>query len=394
MQIQRRIRGAVCLSVHPQGCDEHVREQIAYVKSQPPPARGPRKVLIIGASTGYGLASRITTAFCSRADTVGVFFERPADDERTASAGWYNSAFFEEEARAEGLNAWSLNGDAFTEEVKRQTLELVAKRTGPVDLVIYSLAAPRRGQFTSSLRPISQPFTGKTVNFQTGQVYETTVPPATEEEIRGTVAVMGGEDWQLWITALRDAGLLARGAITLAYSYIGSPALAAIYRKGTIGMAKEHLEATARVMDDELAKAIGGRAIVAVNKAVVTLASAAIPFVPLYIALLYKVMKDRGSHEGCIEQMNRLFRERLYTGGPIPVDEAGRIRIDERELDPAVQEKVSELFAQVTTENLPQLSDFEGYRKELSRICGFESPGVNYTEDVDPRVRIPSLAQP
>ncbi|MGO9413392.1 MAG: enoyl-ACP reductase FabV [Spirochaetia bacterium] len=391
MRIERRIRGAVCLSVHPHGCEEHVREQVAYIRSRPAPAGGPRKVLIIGASTGYGLASRITAAFGNRADTVGVFFERPADDERTASAGWYNSAFFEEEARAEGLNAWSLNGDAFTDEVKKQTLELVAKRTGPVDLVIYSLAAPRRGQFTSSLRPISQPFTGKTVNFQTGQVYETTVPPATEEEIRGTVAVMGGEDWQLWITALREAGLLAPGAITLAYSYIGSPALAAIYRKGTIGMAKEHLEATARAMNGELEKAIGGRAIVAVNKAVVTLASAAIPFVPLYIALLYKVMKERGTHEGCIEQMNRLFRDRLYTGGPIPVDEAGRIRLDERELDPTVQEKVRELFAQVTTENLPQLSDFEGYRKELSRICGFDSPGVNYTEDVDPRVRIPSL---
>lgn len=390
MRIERRIRGAVCLSVHPHGCEEHVREQVAYIRSKAP-AGGPRKVLIIGASTGYGLASRITAAFGNRADTVGVFFERPADDERTASAGWYNSAFFEEEARAEGLNAWSLNGDAFTDEVKKQTLELVAKRTGPVDLVIYSLAAPRRGQFTSSLRPISQPFTGKTVNFQTGQVYETTVPPATEEEIRGTVAVMGGEDWQLWITALREAGLLAPGAITLAYSYIGSPALAAIYRKGTIGMAKEHLEATARAMNGELEKAIGGRAIVAVNKAVVTLASAAIPFVPLYIALLYKVMKERGTHEGCIEQMNRLFRDRLYTGGPIPVDEAGRIRLDERELDPTVQEKVRELFAQVTTENLPQLSDFEGYRKELSRICGFDSPGVNYTEDVDPRVRIPSL---
>ncbi len=391
MRIERRIRGAVCLSVHPHGCEEHVREQVAYIRSRPAPAGGPRKVLIIGASTGYGLASRITAAFGNRADTVGVFFERPADDERTASAGWYNSAFFEEEARAEGLNAWSLNGDAFTDEVKKQTLELVAKRTGPVDLVIYSLAAPRRGQFTSSLRPISQPFTGKTVNFQTGQVYETTVPPATEEEIRGTVAVMGGEDWQLWITALREAGLLAPGAITLAYSYIGSPALAAIYRKGTIGMAKEHLEATARAMNGELEKAIGGRAIVAVNKAVVTLASAAIPFVPLYIALLYKVMKERGTHEGCIEQMNRLFRDRLYTGGPIPVDEAGRIRLDERELDPTVQEKVRELFAQVTTENLPQLSVFEGYRKELSRICGFDSPGVNYTEDVDPRVRIPSL---
>jgi enoyl-[acyl-carrier protein] reductase/trans-2-enoyl-CoA reductase (NAD+) len=392
MRIERRIRGAVCLSVHPHGCEEHVREQVAYIKSQPALTRGPRKVLIIGASTGYGLASRITAAFGNRADTVGVFFERPADEERTASAGWYNSAFFEEEAKKDGLNAWSLNGDAFTEEMKKHTLELVARRMGPVDLVVYSLAAPRRGQFASSLRPISQPFTSKTVNFQTGQVYETTVPPAKEEEISGTVAVMGGEDWQLWITALREAGLLARGAVTVAYSYIGSPALAAIYRRGTIGMAKEHLEATARAMDAELQAAIGGRALVAVNKAVVTLASAAIPFVPLYIALLYKVMKDKGTHEGCIEQMSRLFRERLYTDGPIPVDEEGRIRLDERELDPAVQEKVRELFDQVTTENLPQLSDFDGYRKELSRICGFDAPGVDYAEDVDPRVRIRSLA--
>jgi enoyl-[acyl-carrier protein] reductase/trans-2-enoyl-CoA reductase (NAD+) len=367
-----------------------VQEQVAFIKSQPKPERGPRKVLIIGASTGYGLASRITAAFGNRADTIGVFYERPADEERTASAGWYNSAFFEEEARKEGLNAWSLNGDAFTDEVKRQTLELVSKRTGPVDLVIYSLAAPRRGNYTSSLRPIGKPFSGKNVNFQTGQVYETTVPPATEEEIQGTVAVIGGEDWLLWIEALRGAGLLGRGAITLAYSYIGSPALAAIYRKGTIGAAKEHLESTAREMDRDLS-AIGGRALVAVNKAVVTLASAAIPFVPLYIALLYKVMKDRGTHEGCIEQMNRLFRERLYAGGPIPVDDMGRIRLDERELDPAVQEQVKELFARVTTENLQQLSDFESYRKELSRICGFDSPGVNYTADVDPRVRIPSL---
>ena len=392
MRIERRIRGAVCLSVHPHGCEEHVREQVAYTRSLPAPKGGPKKVLIIGASTGYGLASRITASFGYRADTVGVFFERPADEERTASAGWYNSAFFEEEARKDGLNAWSLNGDAFTEEMKKRTLELVAKRTGPVDLVVYSLAAPRRGEFASSLRPISQPFTSKTVNFQTGQVYETTVPPAKEEEIRGTVAVMGGEDWQLWINALREAGLLARGAITMAYSYIGSPALAAIYRGGTIGMAKEHLEATARTMDAELKDALGGRAFVAVNKAVVTLASAAIPFVPLYIALLYKVMKDSGTHEGCIEQMNRLFRQRLYTDGPVPVDEEGRIRLDELELDPAVQEKVRDLFARVTTENLPQLSDFDGYRKELSRICGFDAPGVDYAEDVDPRVRIPSLA--
>ena len=369
-----------------------MREQVAFIKSQPAPAQGPRKVLIIGASTGYGLASRITATFGDHAETVGVFYERPADEERTASAGWYNSAFFEEEARKEGVGAWSLNGDAFTDEVKKQTLELVAKRTGPVDLVVYSLAAPRRGQFTSSLRPISQPFTSKTVNFQTGQVYETTVPPAKEEEIQGTIAVMGGEDWQLWVNALGDAGLLAPKATTVAYSYIGSPALAAIYRRGTIGMAKEHLEKTARTMDGELKASLGGRALVSVNKAVVTLASAAIPFVPLYIALLYKVMKDQGTHEGCIEQMHRLFRDRLYAGGPVPLDDEGRIRLDELELDLAVQEKVHKLFQEVTTENLPELSDFDGYRKELSRICGFDAPGVDYAEDVDPRVRIPSIA--
>ena len=390
MQIQRRIRGAVCLSVHPQGCDEYVREQISYIKSRPKPERGPRKVLIIGASTGYGLASRITAAFGNRADTVGVFYERPADEERTASAGWYNSAFFEEEAQKDGLNAWSLNGDAFTPEVKKQTLDLVRKRTGPVDLVIYSLAAPRRGEYISSLRPIGKSYSSLAVNFQTGQVYQSSVPPATEEEIRSTVAVMGGEDWRLWIDELRAANLLAPGGMTVAYSYIGPDMNTPIYRNGTIGKAKEHLEATAREMDVELRR-VGGRALVSVNKAVVTLASAAIPFVSLYIAVLYRVMKDMGTHEGCIEQMNRLFRDRLYTGGPIPVDEMGRIRLDERELDPAVQERVQKAMQQVTTETLSKLSDFDGYRKELARICGFDSPGVNYTEDVDPRVRIPSL---
>ncbi len=381
----------MCLTVHPQGCEEHVREQIAYVQSLPPAPRGPRKVLIIGASTGYGLATRIAAAFGNRADTVGVFFERPADDERTASAGWYNSAYFEEEARRAGLNAWSLNGDAFTDEMKTKTLDLLAGRTGPVDLVVYSLASPRRGPFTSTLRPIGKAYTNKTVNFQTGQVYETSVPPASEEETKATVAVMGGEDWRLWIEALRAAGLLARDAITVAYSYIGPPLNSVIYRDGTIGKAKEHLEATARQMDAELAPG-GVRAFVAVNKAVVTLASAAIPFVPLYIAILYKVMKERGTHEGCIEQMTRLLRDRLYTGGPVPVDDEGRIRLDERELDPEVQKRVQELWATATTENLAEISDFEGYRKELSRICGFDSPSVNYTADVDPRVTIPSLA--
>jgi enoyl-[acyl-carrier protein] reductase / trans-2-enoyl-CoA reductase (NAD+) len=390
MLIQRRIRGAVCLSVHPQGCEQHVREQVAFITSLPALPRGPRKALILGASTGYGLASRIAAAFGSRAETIGVFYERPSDEERTASAGWYNSAFFEEEARAAGLNAWSINGDAFSDQIKKQTVELVRARTGPVDLVVYSLAAPRRGPYTSALRPIGRPYTGKTVNVQSGEVYQTTVPAATEEDIRGTVAVMGGEDWQLWIDLLRREGLLAPGAITVAYSYIGPPLNSVIYREGTIGRAKEHLEATARSLDRELAST-GGRALVAVNKAVVTLASAAIPFVPLYIALLYKVMKDRGTHEGCIQQINRLFRDRLYTGGTIPVDEAGRIRLDELELDPDVQARVQQLWDEATTENLPKIADFEGYRNELSRICGFDSPGVDYGADVEQRVRIPSL---
>ena len=390
MHIERRIRGAVCLTVHPLGCEELVQEQIRFVLSRPPLERGPRKVLIIGASTGYGLATRIVAAFGARADTVGVFFERPADGDRTASAGWYNSAFFEEEARKAGLRAWSLNGDAFSDQIKVDTLDLLKRTTGPVDLVVYSLAAPRRGSHSSALRPIGRAYTNKTVNFQTGQVYETTVPPASEEEIRGTISVMGGEDWKLWIDALRAAGLLADGAMTVAYSYIGSSLTAPIYREGTIGMAKEHLEATARQLDAELTS-LGGRAFVAVNKAVVTLASSAIPFVPLYVGLLYRVMKDRGTHEGCIEQMDRLLRERLYLPGAIPVDEAGRIRLDERELEPAVQHVVEDSWRRVTTENLAQLADYEGCRRELSRICGFDFPQVNYTTEIDPNIGIPSL---
>ncbi len=390
MRIERRIRGAVCLSVHPHGCEELVQEQIASMRSRPRLARGPRKALILGASTGYGLATRIAASYGAGAETVGVFYERPADEERTASAGWYNSAFFEERAHADGLRAWSLNGDAFSDEVKSRTIDLVRQTTGPVDLVVYSLAAPRRGPWSSTLRPIGSPFSAKTVNIQTGQVYETSVPPASEDDVKGTVAVMGGEDWQLWVEALRTAGLLSRGAITVAYSYIGSSITAPIYRAGTIGKAKEHLEATARVLDASLAQ-LGGRALVAVNKAVVTLASAAIPFVPLYIAILYRVMRDQGTHEGCIEQMDRLLRDRLYEPGGIPVDEAGRIRLDERELDPRVQEIVADRWKRVTSENLAELADFDGYREELSRICGFDFPKVNYGADVDHKVPIPSM---
>jgi enoyl-[acyl-carrier protein] reductase/trans-2-enoyl-CoA reductase (NAD+) len=404
MIIEPKVRGPVCLTVHPSGCAEHVRRQIEHARarpflSRPAPAGRPRKALVIGASTGFGLATRITAAFGGGADTVGVFHERPAGGRRTASAGWYNSAFFEQEARRTALGAWSVNGDAFSAQVRGETLRLLGRRTGPVDLVVYSLAAPRRadpatGQvYVSALKPIGRSYTNKTLNFHTGEVYPLTAPPAADEEIHGTVAVMGGEDWKLWIDALREAGLLAPGAITVAYSYIGSELTRPIYRDGTIGRAKEHLEATARSLDTGLA-ALGGRALVSVNKAVVTLASAAIPFVPLYISLLYRVMKEAGTHEGCIEQMDRLFRERLYTGGPVPVDDEGRIRLDDREQDPRVQAEVRERWERADSGNVAGLADLAGYREEFSRICGFGFPQVDYRADVDPRVDVPSLAGP
>lgn len=395
MIIKPKTRGFICTTAHPEGCAANVNEQIQYVKSKGPIEKSPKRALIIGASTGYGLASRIVAAFGGGASTIGIFFEKPGEPERTGTAGWYNSIAFEKAAHEAGLYAKSINGDAFSDAIREQTIELIKKDLGQVDLVIYSLASPRRVHprtgvtHQSVLKPIGEPFTAKTVNVEKGAVSEVTIEPATDEEIANTTAVMGGEDWQYWIEALTGAGALAEGAVTAAYSYIGPDLTWAIYRSGTIGRAKEHLEATAERLSSHLG-GMHGRAYVSVNKALVTQASSAIPVVPLYISLLYKVMKEKGTHEGCIEQIYRLFAERLYTGESPALDDCGRIRLDDWEMADEVQSNVAELWGKVTTENLGELSDIEGYRSEFLRLFGFGLPGVNYAAESNPDLKLPS----
>ncbi len=395
MIIKPKIRGFICTTAHPEGCAAHVQEQIDYVRSKGPLVDIPPRVLVIGASTGYGLASRIVPAFAGKAATLGVFFEKAGEADKTGSAGWYNSVAFEKAARAEGLYAKSINGDAFSDEIKQKVIETIKADLGQVDCVIYSLASPRRTNprtgvtHSSTLKPIGEAFTSKTVNTDKGVVTDITIQPANEQEIADTVAVMGGEDWRLWIEALTAAEVLAPNATTVAYSYIGPDLTWAIYRNGTIGRAKEDLEETARQLDAQL-DSKGGRAFVSVNKALVTQASSAIPVVPLYISLLYKVMKAKGLHEGCIEQVQRLFAERLYNGAQPQKDEGGRIRIDDWEMREDVQNEVAELWPKVTTENLGELSDIEGYRQEFLKLFGFGLPGVDYEADVDPAQPLPS----
>ena len=324
MIIEPRMRGFICLTAHPKGCEQNVKNQIGYVKSKGK-IDGPKRVLVIGASTGFGLASRITSAFGSDAATIGVFFEKEPSEGKTASPGWYNSAAFEVEATKAGLYAKSINGDAFSNEVKAQAIEMIKADLGQIDLVIYSLASPVRQHPTtgvlhrSTLKPIGTTFTNKTVDFHTGNVTQVSIEPATQEDIDNTVVVMGGEDWSMWMNALNEAGVLAKGATTIAYSYIGPEVTEAVYRKGTIGRAKDHLEATAFEITKQLSD-LDGKAYVSVNKALVTQASSAIPVIPLYISLLYKIMKAEGIHEGCIEQIQRLYQQRLYTGNTVPTD--------------------------------------------------------------------------
>lgn len=395
MIIEPRMRGFICLTSHPKGCEKNVLNQIDYVKSKGA-IDGPKKVLVIGASTGFGLASRITSAFGSDAATIGVFFEKAPAEGKTASPGYYNSLAFEAAAKKAGLYAKSINGDAFSNEVKAQTIDLIKADLGQVDLVIYSLASPVRQHpvtgvlHRSVLKPIGDTFTDKTVDFHTGIVSDVTITPCSEEDIANTVEVMGGEDWQMWMDALLNAGVLAEGAMTVAYSYIGPKVTEPVYRKGTIGMAKDHLEATAFKITDDLAK-IGGKAFVSVNKALVTQASSAIPVIPLYISLLYKIMKAEGTHEGCIEQIQRLFSARLYTNGSIPVDEKGRIRIDDWEMNPEVQKQVSELWKGATTENLTAIGDLAGYKSDFLNLFGFGIDGVDYAAEANEMVEIPGL---
>ncbi|EAZ95893.1 hypothetical protein FBBAL38_00700 [Flavobacteria bacterium BAL38] len=395
MIIEPRMRGFICLTAHPKGCEQNVKNQIEYVKSKGK-INGPKRVLVIGASTGFGMASRITSAFGSDAATIGVFFEKAPAEGKTASPGWYNSAAFEQEATKAGLYAKSINGDAFSNEVKQQTIDMIKADLGQVDLIIYSLASPVRQHpvtgvlHRSTLKPIGSTFTNKTVDFHTGNVTQVSIEPANEEDIANTVTVMGGEDWAMWIDAMKEAGVLADGLTTIAYSYIGPEVTEAVYRKGTIGRAKDHLEATAFEITDKL-KDLNGKGYVSVNKALVTQASSAIPVIPLYISLLYKIMKAEGIHEGCIEQIQRLYADRLYTGNTVPTDDKGRIRIDDWEMRADVQERIAKLWGESTTESLVELGDLAGYKQDFLNLFGFGFEGVDYLADANEMIEVPSI---
>jgi len=395
MIIKPRVRGFLCITTHPVGCEANVKQQIEYVKSQGPIEDGPKRVLVIGASTGYGLASRITSAFGAGASTLGIFFEKEGSERKPGTAGWYNSAAFHKFAEAEGLYAKSINGDAFSDEIKQKTIATIKEDLGQIDLVVYSLAAPRRQHpvtgvvHNSTLKPIGSDTVQKGVNTDKEEIQDFHLEAASQEDIDNTVAVMGGEDWQMWIEALDEAGVLADGARTTAYTYIGEKITWDIYWHGTIGAAKKDLDK--RVVDiRERLAAHGGDARVSVLKAVVTQASAAIPAMPIYLAILFKVMKERGIHEGCIEQVDGLFRDSLYNDGRA-LDDEGRLRADGKELDPTIQAEVAAIWDQINTDNLRELSDFAGYKREFLQLFGFEIDGVDYEADVDPHVSIENM---
>lgn len=396
MIVSPKIRGFICTTAHPEGCAKHVEEQISFVEGRGEIVGGPKKVLVIGSSTGYGLSSRIAAAFGAKAATVGVFFERPGAEDKCATAGWYNTVAFEREAAAAGLYARSFNGDAFSDEVKQQVIAAIKEDLGQVDLVVYSLASPRRTDpksgevYKSVLKPIGGTYTNKTLNTTTGAVDEVTIPPAEGDDVAQTVSVMGGEDWEMWIDAMLKAGVLAEDVQTVAYSYIGPEVTWPIYKNGTIGKAKEDVERAQAALDAKLAP-ISGKAWVSVNKALVTQASSAIPVVPLYISLLYKAMKTAGSHEDTIEQMDRLLRERLYHSNPLP-DGAGRIRIDDWEMSPEIQRLVGGRWEEVNTGNLNELADYEGYQAAFLRLFGFGLEGVDYGAETDTAIGVPSLS--
>lgn len=393
--INPRIRGFICTTAHPSGCAAAVREQIQVVSAARPETPHGGNALVVGASTGYGLASRITAAFGHGMRTLGVFFEKAPAGSRTGTAGWYNSAAFHLEAEAAGIPASSINGDAFSDAVKREAVERIKAGSGPVDLVVYSLASPVRvlpdtGEMVRSvLKPVGEVFTAKTVDLGKDEVTLATIEPATEAEIAATTTVMGGDDLRRWVEVLLAEGALAPGARVVAYSYIGPRVTWPIYRSGTIGRAKEDLEATTRELDRRLQEAVGGRAWISVNKAVVTQASAAIPVVPLYVSLLYDVMKEQGLHERPIEQMVRLFNEHLVAPRTPAVDDADRIRMDDWELRPEIQAEVERRWEAVTTANLGELSDYAGFKSEFRRLFGFEMDGVDYSAPVETEVPLP-----
>jgi enoyl-[acyl-carrier protein] reductase/trans-2-enoyl-CoA reductase (NAD+) len=395
MVIKPRVRGFMCITSHPAGCEANVQSQIDYVSQRGALDGGPKKVLVIGASTGYGLASRITAAFTSNADTLGLFFEKEGTEKKPGTAGWYNSAAFHKAAEAKSLYAKSINGDAFSDELKQVTIDTIKADLGQVDLVVYSLASPRRQHpktgevHMSTLKPIGKDVVQQGVDTDKGIIKEFAIGAANQEEIDNTVAVMGGEDWQMWISALSDAGVLATGCKTTAFTYVGEKVTRDIYWDGTIGQAKKDLDH--KVIDiRKQMNAIDGDARVSVLKAVVTQASAAIPVMPLYLGLLFKVMKAEGTHEGCIEQIDLLFRESLYGTNPYQDDE-GRLRADYKELKPHVQAEVEALWARINDDNLFELSDMAGYKEEFLRLFGFGVEGVDYDEEVNTVVPIANI---
>lgn len=392
MVIKPKIRGFICTTAHPVGCSQNVQDQIDYVKANKTELEGPKNVLVIGCSNGYGLASRITAAFGFKANTLGVMFEKEPTERRTASAGWYNTAAFEKAAKAEGLYAESLNMDAFSNEAKEEAIARIKENMGAVDLVVYSLGAPRRKDpntgevYSSTLKPIGEAVTRKNLNTDSREVSEITLEPANDDEIFNTVKVMGGEDWEMWMDALAEAGVLAEGVKTTAYTYIGKDLTWPIYGGATIGKAKEDLDRAAKAISEKLESTLKGKGYVSVLKALVTQSSSAIPVMPLYISALYKVMKEKGTHEGCIEQIFGLFYKEMYADGTMNLDDSGRIRMEDNELDEAVQSKVAEIWSQVNSDNLDELTDFAGYQNEFYRLFGFGYDSVDYDADVNPIV--------
>ncbi len=392
MLIEPKVRGFICTAAHPVGCFKNVEKQMHYVLEKGR-ISGCKNALIIGASTGYGLASRIVSTFACAANTIAVFFEKPAEGKRTATAGWYNSAAFEKMAHEAGYYAKSINGDAFSDEVKQKVIDLIQKDLGKIDLIIYSLASPRRTDprtgesYASTLKPLGEIFRSKTVDPMRGEIKEVFIEPATPMDVENTIKVMGGEDWQWWIEALSGAGVLTDNVMTLAYSYIGPELTHAVYKNGTIGKAKDDLQETSDHLNKQL-QVRGGKSFISVNKAVVTQASSAIPVVPLYMSILFKLMKEQDTHEGCIEQIYRLFKDFLYTEGTVKTDECGRIRLDDLEMQADIQKKVADIWTKVTTENLKELTDLDGYRHYFYELFGFEVGGVDYTQDVDPNVEL------
>ncbi len=388
MIIEPKIRSSICISSHPVGCAKEVERQINYVKAKGP-LQGPKNVLVVGSSTGYGLASRIAAAFGSGAVTLGVSYEKAGSHKGPGTAGFYNTLAFDHFAEKAGLKSFSINGDAFSTDIKTQVAEWIAANMGKIDLLVYSLASPVRTdpvtgiQHRSALKPIGADFTAKSVDPFSGVFTENTIAAAVEGDVEATVKVMGGEDWELWAEFMKERGLLSEGFLTVAYSYIGPEVTQAIYRNGTIGKAKEHLEATAHGLTQKLAS-VKGRALISVNKALVTRASAVIPVVSLYVSVLYKIMKSHKIHEACIEQIDRLFRTRLYTGQAIPVDETGMVRLDDWEMRSEIQAEVTAIWNKIGPETVDSLTDLEGFRQEFLQMHGFSVPGVDYSVEVDP----------